>query len=326
MFMWDFFKNRAAFALATDMEVNSYIENLPASACRASAIGLSEGLGTKVYYDEIMKYFKSKPKEQPQPNDDGDDSNDKDGDGESEEYPKGFDRIDNHDTWKTFRDTPEATQQLIQNQINSLLVDTADQVSKSAGSIPGNLKEIIEKLKDKKPEVFDWKSYFRKLLGTIYDINLRLTRRKPSKRYSESPGVQHRKKVSMLVAVDTSGSVSNKELSDFFNEIDYIYRAGARITILECDTCVNSVTEYDGKTIPEIKGRGGTNFNPVIEWYIEHKKEYASLVYFTDGYCSLPQKHPSNVIWIITSSGCEQDYPGKTIYIPKENEDKDKVH
>lgn len=61
-----------------------------------------------------------------------------------------------------------------------------------------------------------------------------------------------------------------------------------------------------------------TDFNPPIEYYIKHKKEYASLIYFTDGYCSLPDKRPSGMVWVITSSGSHQNYPGKTIYIPKE--------
>jgi predicted metal-dependent peptidase len=149
-------------------------------------------------------------------------------------------------------------------------------------------------------------------------VNIKSTRRKQSKRFEGAAGIQHRKKVSILVAVDTSGSVSSKELQDFFSEIEYIYKAGARITILECDTRINKVVEYDGKHIPEIVGRGGTDFNPPVEWYIKHKKDYASLIYFTDGECSLPKKNPSGMVWVITSNGYRQEYPGKTIYIPQE--------
>lgn len=61
-----------------------------------------------------------------------------------------------------------------------------------------------------------------------------------------------------------------------------------------------------------------TDFNPPVEYYIKHKKDYASLIYFTDGECSLPQKSPSGMVWVITSNGCHQEYPGKVVYIPKE--------
>ena len=237
------------------------------------------------------------------------------------QYPDEFDdakSFDDHSTWRDFKDVPEATKQLMVNNIHTILKNTAEQVEKMRGTIPGEFAELIEKLREKKPEVFNWKAYFRRLLGSIYDVNIKSTRRKESKRFEGAAGIQHKKKVSILVAVDTSGSVSKKELQEFFSEIDYAYKAGARITILQCDTRINGVEDYDGKNIPEIKGRGGTDFNPPVDYYIKHKKEYASLIYFTDGEAPLPQKEPSGMVWVISSCGCRQDYPGKAIYIPRE--------
>ena len=239
------------------------------------------------------------------------------------QYPDEFDDAgvyDDHSTWKDFKNMPEATQQLMQNNINAILKTTAEQVEKQRGNIPGEFSELIEKLREKKPEVFNWKAYFRRLLGSIYDVNIKSTRRKESKRFTGSAGIQHKKKVSILVAVDTSGSVSTKELQEFFSEIDYVYKAGARVTILQCDTRINAIEEYDGKNIPEIKGRGGTAFDPPVDYYVKHKKEYASLICFTDGEAPLPKKKPQGMIWVISSCGCHQDYFGKVIYIPKQQE------
>lgn len=236
-----------------------------------------------------------------------------------DEFEDELDSFDDHSTWREFRDIPEATQQLMQNNINTVLKNTAEQVEKMRGTIPGEFQELISKLREKKPEVFNWKTYFRRLLGSIYDVNIRSTRRKESKRFEDAAGIQHKKKVSILVAVDTSGSVSQRELQEFFSEIDYVYKAGARVTILQCDTQINAVEDYDGKNLPTIKGRGGTDFNPPVDYYVEHKKEYASLIYFTDGEAPLPNKHPQGMVWIISSLGCHQDFPGKAIYIPKNN-------
>lgn len=238
------------------------------------------------------------------------------------QYPEDFkaeiNQFDDHSTWSGFDDIPDATKQLMQNNINTILKNTAEQVEKMHGTIPGEFSELIDKLRKKKPEVFNWKVYFRRLLGSIYDVNIRSTRRKVSKRFEEAAGIQHKKKVSILVAIDTSGSVSQKELQEFFSEIDYAYKAGARITILQCDTRINAIEDYDGKNIPEIKGRGGTDFNPPVDYYVKHKKEYASLIYFTDGEAPLPSKHPQGMVWVISSIGYHQDYPGKTVYIPQE--------
>lgn len=353
MFIGESFPDQKTANLAMDMEVNSYIENLPSDAIKAHMIGLPDGKGSLEYY----KALTNQQQQQSQPNNqnsstntsDGSDSNQKDnsssGDGEAnrsqgngqnednkdtedkdepkgsqypDDIPQNIKPIDDHSHFNDFKNIPEATQQLIQNNLNSILKNTAEQVEKMRGNIPANLVEKIEKLREKKPEIFNWKAYFRRMLGSIYDVNIKSTRRKQSKRFEGAAGIQHKKKVSILVAVDTSGSVATRELQEFFNEINYIYKAGARVTIVQCDTQINSITEYDGKTIPEIHGRGGTDFNEPVEYYIKHKRDYASLIYFTDGECSLPQKSPSGMVWVITSNGCHQDYPGKTIYIPPE--------
>lgn len=347
---WDHLPNHKTVNVAMDMEVNSYIDNLPKDGCFASQLGLPNGKGTKFYYEALMQQQQqqqaqspqlpcnggqggqSQDSQSPQPSQNSQEEKKEEGEGntpqeqqepQKQEYPeeilnKGFKPLDSHDSWKDFKDIPQATQQLIQNNINSIVKTTAEQIEKQCGTIPMELREIVEKLREKKPEIFNWKAYFRRMLGSIYDVNIKSTRRKQSKRFEGAAGIQHKKKVSILVAVDTSGSVSSKELQDFFSEIEYIYKAGARVTILECDARINKIVEYDGKMVPEIVGRGGTSFDPPVEYYIKHRKEYASIIYFTDGECSLPLKRPSGMVWVITSNGMHQDFPGKTIYIPKE--------
>ena len=231
-----------------------------------------------------------------------------------------FKPIDSHEKWKDFDNISSAEKQLIENQVKSILRNTAEQCSKMRGTIPSELQEEIDKLNKKKPEVFNWKNYFRRMLGSIYDINIKTTRRRASKRFEGAAGIKHKKKVSILVAIDTSGSVNNEELKDFFSEIFYIWKAGARVTIVECDSEIHKIYEYEGKPITEITGRGGTDFNPPVDYYIKNRKEYASLVYFTDGECPLPKNTPSGMVWIITSNGCHQDYPGKVVYIPDNND------
>ena len=346
MFMSESFPDAKIFNIAADMEVNSYIDNLPKGGVHAKDIGLQDGLGTKEYYKALTQKQQAQAQNPQKPCNGGQGGNNQqqssnnpsnnqqppqeaeNGSGgnsdESQEQsypdnvPQNIKPLDDHSHFKDFKDVPEATKQLISNNIDTFVKQAAEQVVKQRGLIPSNLRELIDKLNQKKPEVFNWKAYFRRLLGSIYDVNIRSTRRKMSKRFDGAAGIHHKKKVSILVAIDTSGSVSTKELQDFFSEIEYIYKAGARVTIVECDARINKIEEYDGKHIPEIVGRGGTSFDPPVEYYVKHKKEYASLIYFTDGECSLPQKHPSGMVWVITSCGMHQDYPGKVVYIPPE--------
>ena len=112
--------------------------------------------------------------------------------------------------------------------------------------------------------------------------------------------------------------INDKELNEFFSEITHIYKAGARITILECDSKIAANYEYNGMWTGKIHGRGGTDFQPAIDYYRKHIRDYAALVYFTDGECRIPLNVPRDTIWVITSAGNHnQKYPGKTLFIPK---------
>lgn len=289
MFLYNSFSNKERFNIAADCEVNSYIDNIDEQFVHPYKWNLPVKKGTKFYYDNLP----------------------------SQENPSAGASMDDHSKWDSFNDCSEAEKEIIKNQLNSQLKEAAEQTQKMQGKIPNELTDIIKELFKVKPRIFNWKVYFRRMLGSIYDINIKKTRRKESIRFPESAGLKHKKKVSILVAVDTSGSVNNQELTDFFSEINHIYKAGARITILECDAVITNQYEYTGSWTGEVHGRGGTNFQPVIDFYRKYKKEYSSLVYFTDGECSLPTNVPRDVIWVITSEGEHKEYPGKTLYIPK---------
>ena len=308
MFMTPFFKNHEVLNVAADCEVNSYLQNLDNTWIVPSMFNAEPKLGTKVYYDIIMNQTPPPP---PQRGGDGNGSN-------------GLPNTkDDHSSWgKEFQECSDAEKQLIQNQINSQIKTAAEQTIKMRGTIPAEMQAIVDELFKPKPRVFDWKAYFRRMLGSIYDINIKKTRRKESIRFPGAAGIKHKKKVSILVAVDTSGSVNDEELKDFFSEITYIYKAGARITILECDAAISANYEYTGKWTGKVHSRGGTDFQPVIDYYRKNMKDYAALVYFTDGECSIPNNVPRDTIWVITSAGDHsKKYPGRTLFIPKNNEE-----
>ena len=314
MFLWDSFSNKDILGLATDCEVNSYLRNLDNSWVVPSIWNLPEKQGTKFYYEEILK--QDPPQQQQQHSNGG-------GSGDSQDNKDGMPQTkDDHTQWgKDFQECSDAEKQLIQNQINNQIKTAAEQTIKMRGTIPSEMQEIVDELFKPKPRIFDWKAYFRRMLGSIYDINIKKTRRKESIRFPDSAGIKHKKKVSILVAVDTSGSVNDDELRDFFSEITYIYKAGARITILECDAKITANYEYTGKWTGKIHGRGGTDFQPVIDYYRKNMKDYAALVYFTDGECSIPDNVPRDTIWVITSEGDHtKTYPGRTLFIPSKNE------
>ena len=109
----------------------------------------------------------------------------------------------------------------------------------------------------------------------------------------------------IVVVVDTSGSVSDRDVAFILNEIVSII-AGRKhsLTVIECDSEVQRV--YQVKTQADIKknvvGRGGTAFTPVIE-YVNRDRYFrdALLIYFTDGYGEreIPRPKTYRNLWVI---------------------------
>lgn len=299
-----YFDQKEIYNIATDCEINQRIKNLPDGCITLQYVStlvgekLPANAGAKFYYDKLKNVDKQKNKK---------------------DQANGLKQpIDDHSTWKN--NLTPAEVELISQQIDSILKNTAEQVIKNKGTIPGELLNCIEKLRNPKKQVFNWKAYFRRLLGYVRDDELRKTRKKASIRFPESSGIKHKRKSNILVAVDTSGSVSNSELQDFFNEIDYIANAGTNIDICQFDSKINKIVRYKKRTDIEITGRGGTDFIPCVDYYNIHCGYYQSLVIFTDGYSEIDRIKNKNIIWVISSNGAKQNYPGKVIYIPKNNE------
>ncbi len=224
-----------------------------------------------------------------------------------------------HEYWEAFENLSETEKKLIQKQIEYQLKEVANQV-KSRGIIPGEMKSLIDSLFEERKEAINWKGYLRRFVGGSNKIYTKKIRRKSSKRYPDNPGLKIKQKRRILVGIDTSGSVSDKELQEFMQEIHYIHKTGTRITIVYCDTQINKVEEYDGKfRAREFYGRGGTEFQPVIDYYDKHKNEFCTLVYLTDGECPSPTKPHKRMLWVLSStSGENKQLPYFTVKIPQE--------
>lgn len=120
------------------------------------------------------------------------------------------------------------------------------------------------------------------------------------------PGLDGEKCPPLVVAVDTSGSISDAMLFSFS---DKIRRAVAdfrplAVTVIYCDSRINAepVTYTPDETITLTPhGGGGTDFRPPFAWVAEHMPEPpAALVYLTDLDGVAPPAAPEYpVIWAV---------------------------
>ena len=308
------FSDKKLFNIAADIEVNQYIDVLPDGLCTLQTVDplLPPKAGTKYYYEFLYKEEKEKEFRKESKIEKG--QNSEDGNEDIKE-PR------NHDQWQDSENKSEAEKQLISNQIDYVVKQTATQVIKNRGTIPKELEEYVGSLFKVNPPVFNWKAYFRRMLGFAIDVFVRKSHRKISKRFEGLAGIKLKHKHDILVAIDTSGSVSDKELKDFMSEIYHIWKAGANIDIVECDAKINRMYPFKGTFDGKFNGRGGTDYRPVIDYYNASRKYYSTLVFFTDGYAPTNTfKVLKQMIWVITSNGNRNNrYPWYSIFIPNDN-------
>jgi predicted metal-dependent peptidase len=131
----------------------------------------------------------------------------------------------------------------------------------------------------------------------------------------------------LIVAADSSGSITQRTLDVFLSESRAILEVvrPRRIIFTQCDAAIHEWTEIDDidELRGEVKGGGGTDFNPVFDKIKQEGEEPDVLVYLTDLYGSFPSQAPHYpVIW----GSITKDYPvpfGEVVYVPPQNEGED---
>ena len=305
---WDRFDNKKVYNMAADLEINQYInsdmkgeawDGLEIDSPTFAPLNLEPKKGTEYYYGKLMQEIQDNPE--------GDIAKMADEGGfvmDLEEMMEGM---------------SEAEKKLIAKQIDHQLKEIAESnKDKGRGFVPGEMQDYIDSLFEIVEPVIDWKSYLRRFNSMSTMVYTKKTRRKPNRRFETGPALKIKQKKRTLVAIDTSGSVSNDDLIEFFNEIYHIYKSGTYVDIIECDAKIQRVYEYKGERNEiEVKGRGGTDFEPVMRYLVESKNRYANLIYLTDGECTAPKTQPIKPMLWVHSSGhnINESLPGAKVKI-----------
>ena len=158
----------------------------------------------------------------------------------------------------------------------------------AGGDVPSNIKRMIAELIEPK---MNWRELLRSQLES--SIKSDFTFMRPSKRSGEVifPGMNKDEQLDVVIALDTSGSISADMLREFLSEVQGIMSqyADYKIRVMQFDTNVYGdevFTAEDGRDITEydIIGGGGTDFDSVYTHLVENSIEPDQLIMFTDGY------------------------------------------
>ena len=224
--------------------------------------------------------------------------NDQITDEDCKSLPQGF---DDHSRWPECENEQEV--QELQQVIDDLIVNAAEDVeTKQTGTVPDFVKIRIEKIRKKPKPVADWRRYFRRYLGNEFTELIRKSKKRESRRFPDAAGNRHQRKSHILVAIDTSGSVCMPEYREFFGQIRTL-NDKASFHVLECDTIIQHEYDFKGHIPETLHGHGGTSFQPPIDYFNKHRREYDALIYFTDGCGYIPNDTPKETLWVISSHG-----------------------
>ncbi len=187
----------------------------------------------------------------------------------------------------------------------------AAQQAMQAGKLSAELARIVDFfLQPKLP----WRSLLAQYLSATARNDYSYAR--PSTRRGDPavfPGLRS-DEIDLVVAVDTSGSIREAEIEEFFAEINAIKgQIRARIALLCCDAGIAAGfpmffepwEDFDFE--PRVSGGGGTDFRPVFEWVERQDQRPDSLVYFTDACGEFPDHEPPySTLWLVKG---RQDVP-----------------
>lgn len=232
-----------------------------------------------------------------------------------------------HELWNEIDAMPKPMQEVLSDSVDRAIMNSIERAKvKGWGDLPGTLRQYLKQFElNKRPEV-NWKRVLRMFTESSSRTMLRNTVRRPSKRYGTTPGIKIRRRQKLLLAIDTSFSVTPGELAIFFNEIYHIWKRGADIMIVECDTEIASMYPYRGILPDSVQGRGGTDLNPPFKFANERFMPDA-LIYFTDGFAPAPTiRARFPVLWVISGKGVDADtdayhsLPGYKVRLPGEED------
>lgn len=301
--------NKEMANIAMDIYINEKIPQdlLPEGGQLADNYGYPKDKSTNWYYEQLTKDKKS-GKNQCLNNamtamDAGDTEHD-DGNGNTMQLPQ--------HQWEEIEKASEAVQKMLEKNTENMLREIVK--SMDPGNVPGGLAELLEEKGKIEPPKFNWRAFMRRFVGTSTKTWVRKSRRSQSRRFKGMPGSREQYFSHILVAIDTSASVNDAEVQEFYNELLHMHKTGHDITVIMCDTQIQDTFRFNPRKPFEVKGRGGTHFKPVVDLYQKNLRKYSCLIYLTDGESWDVKEARGNILWVHSSiSSINESLPGRKI-------------
>ena len=238
--------------------------------------------------------------------------------GDPKDLTSGGHSWDDHSQWSQYEEDATLRDVWVKQFAEACEAISIREKTIGRGTLPLFAQRLLEKLRD--PQV-DWRTILNEFVQEeVNDYSFS----PPDRRFQESPFFlpdfnelgKNGEPVDILFMIDTSGSMSDKEITAAFSEVK------------------GAIDQFDGKLkgwlgffdaaiiepkpfesvddVLKIKpaGGGGTDFQIIFEYVHQHMENRlpACIIILTDGYAPFPQEHLARdipVLWLIDNSDVE---------------------
>lgn len=288
--------------MIVDSDPDGYEVTLPEGGCYDEQYrGMDAG--------EVFRKLKQK-QQQEKKNGKGNGSGDP-----GEEESTGFDEHD----WDATDEMSEADKQELAREIDQALRQGAILAGRMKGGMPRELAEALE------PKV-DWREVLRDFISSICADKDNSTWRRPNRRWVDQdiymPSSIGEAVGSIVVAIDTSGSIGHAEIGQFLGELLSIcnHVQPESVELMYWDTAVAAHEsyargDYEGlmaSTKPA--GGGGTDPRCITPYLRSKKLKPECVIALTDGYVGSWGEWDVPVFWGITTKNITANC-GVSVYV-----------
>jgi len=232
--------------------------------------------------------------------------------------------FDEHD-WDGAQELSDEDKKELEREVDQALRQGQIAEKKFAGKQRGDMpRELGDLLKPK----VDWRELLREFVTSVCNAKDASSWRRVNRRFIGSdiylPTLIGETVGHIVVGVDTSGSVSQADMTRALTEIHHIAETvhPEKVDLLYWDSSIASHEQYDMCSLPNIvsstkpKGGGGTDPNCVVQWMKENHAKPECVIMITDGYFHRTGAWDVPVMWVVTDGGTTENITtGKIIKI-----------
>ena len=236
----------------------------------------------------------------------------------------GGEGFDEHD-WEGASSLSEEEKKQLEKEVDQAIRQgiIAEQkvVGKGGGRMGRDLADLVE------PKV-DWREVLREFVKATCNAKDTSSWRRVNRRYLSSdiymPSLIGERVGHLVIGIDTSGSVGNKELGEFLSEVQSIAKDvhPDKVDLIYWDGEVAGHEEYSASQVDSIidstkpAGGGGTDPTCVMEYMKEKAIKPEAIIMLTDGYIgNWGDEWNAPILWTIVGNNRNYAPVGKTIHV-----------